>query len=162
MAERRTWDKKRGLGRQKIFEVRRLHCDATFLDEFLTPEFCVDQNLFVTKEDGRPVPSKAVIPSREFNEIKQLLLFQFTNGGKPVIEVTDGNHSNRKELLLTHKHVGVDLRWDWAKEVLQSLARLWCRPVHLATHHGSRQVVLSHDGKESSETAIEAPASVAS
>jgi stage V sporulation protein R len=162
MAERRSWDKKLGLGRQKIFEVRRLHCDATFLDEFLTPEFCADQNLFVTMKEGRPVPSKAVIPSREFNEIKQSLLFQFTNGGRPVIEVTDGNFENRSELLLTHKHVGVDLRWDWAKEVLQNLSRLWCRPVHLTTYRGSRQLLLSHDGKGPSEKAIEAPASAAS
>ncbi|HQR66904.1 MAG TPA: translocation/assembly module TamB domain-containing protein, partial [Thermoanaerobaculia bacterium] len=33
---KRDWDKKTGLGRQKIFEVRRIHNDLTFIDEFLT------------------------------------------------------------------------------------------------------------------------------
>ena len=29
-----------GLGRKKIFEVRKLYNDVTFIDEFFTPEFC--------------------------------------------------------------------------------------------------------------------------
>ena len=39
--KKRNWDKKLGLGRQKIFEVRRIHNDITFIDTFLTPEFCM-------------------------------------------------------------------------------------------------------------------------
>ena len=34
---KRKWDKQLGLGRQKIFEVRRVHNDITFIDTFLTP-----------------------------------------------------------------------------------------------------------------------------
>ena len=40
MEARRDWNKDTGLGRQKIFEVRRIHNDITFIDTFLTPEFC--------------------------------------------------------------------------------------------------------------------------
>ena len=36
----RNWDKRLGLGRQKIFEVRKLYNDVTFIDEFFTEEFC--------------------------------------------------------------------------------------------------------------------------
>ena len=35
-----------GLGREKIFEVRRVHNDLTFVDEFLTFDFCKRHNLF--------------------------------------------------------------------------------------------------------------------
>ena len=38
--ERRHWDKRLGLGREKIFEVRKHYNDVTFIDEFLTLEFC--------------------------------------------------------------------------------------------------------------------------
>ena len=31
---------------KKIFEVRRIHNDITFIDTFLTPEFCVEHKLF--------------------------------------------------------------------------------------------------------------------
>ena len=40
LESKRKWDKELGLGRQKIFEVRRVHNDITFIDTFLTPEFC--------------------------------------------------------------------------------------------------------------------------
>src|SRR5262249_44793563 len=46
LEKRRKWDKKLGLGRQKIFEVRRVHNDITFIDTFLTPEFCQQHKMF--------------------------------------------------------------------------------------------------------------------
>jgi len=35
-----------GRGRKKIFEVCRVHSDITFIDTFLTPEFCMEHKLF--------------------------------------------------------------------------------------------------------------------
>ncbi len=159
MAERNNWDREMGLGREKIFEVRRVHSDATFLDEFLTPEFCQEQRLFVSREDAKT--NKPMVSSREFGEIKQALLFQFTNGGRPVIEIVDANYANRGELLLQHRHVGVDLRWDWAKEVLEQTVLLWRRPVRLQTIRGGKVVRLGHDGKECTEESIEPVAQTA-
>jgi len=157
MAERTNWDRKTGLGREKIFEVRRVHCDATFLDEFLTAEFCIEQQLFVSRED--PKSKRTVVDTRGFDQVKQALLFQFTNGGRPVIEVLDANYANRGELLLVHRHVGVDLRWDWAKEVLKELNLLWRRPVRLETKRGDKPVRLGCDGDDVSEEALEQAAS---
>src|SRR5678816_1181837 len=37
---KKNWDLRLGLGREKVFEVRALYNDVTFIDEFLTPEFC--------------------------------------------------------------------------------------------------------------------------
>jgi spore cortex formation protein SpoVR/YcgB (stage V sporulation) len=96
-----------------------------------------------------------VISTREFNQIKQALLFQFTNGGKPVIELVDSNFANRSELLLRHRHVGVDLRWDWAKEVLESLTLLWRRPVRLETIRKDKPTRLGHDGENPTEESVE-------
>jgi stage V sporulation protein R len=149
MAERNGWDKQVGRGREKIFQVRRVHCDATFLDEFLTPEFCLEHQLFVSKQD--PKTQRTEVSSREFNEVKQAILFQFTNGGRPVIELVDANFANRGELCLVHRHVGVDLRWDWAQEVLENLTKLWKRPVRLETKRGTRAVRLGHDGENATE-----------
>jgi len=160
MAERSNWDRHAGLGLRKIFEVHRIHCDATFLDEFLTPEFCVEQRLFVTKED--PATRQPIFSSRQFSEIKQALLFHFTNGGRPVIELVDSNYANRGELLLRHRHVGVDLRWDWAGEVLENLTLLWRRPVRLETVRKGKAVRLAHDGDSASEEDLEQVAAVKS
>jgi len=153
MAQRINWDRKLGLGRQKIFQVRSVHCDATFLDEFLTAEFCLEQKLFVTKDEGKA--KKQMVSSREFNEVKQALLQQFTNGGRPVIEIVDANFDNRGELQLMHRHLGIDLRIDWAREVLENVALLWRRPVRLDTRRGKKAIRLCHDGTKASEELLD-------
>ncbi len=148
MAKRRHWNKDLGLGRQKIFEVRRVHNDITLIDSFLTPEFCVDHKLFAFAYQEQM--GQYVIESRDFQKIKQRLLFSLTNFGKPWITVVDGNYRNRGELLLKHEYNGVDLRTDLAAEVLPSLQALWSRPVHLRTVVDNKPTLLSFDGSEHS------------
>jgi stage V sporulation protein R len=148
MEKRRRWNKDLGLGREKIFEVRRVHNDITLIDSFLTPEFCVEHNLFAYAYQEQM--GQYVIESREFQKIKQRLLFSLTNFGKPWITVVDGNYRNRGELLLRHAYNGVDLRVDLAAEVLPSLQALWSRPVHLRTVIENKPTLLSFDGTEHS------------
>ena len=47
--ERKNWDKKTGLGRDKIFEIRKIYNDVTFIDEFLSEDFCVRNKMHVLK-----------------------------------------------------------------------------------------------------------------
>ncbi len=144
--ERRNWDRRTGLGRDKIFEVRRIHNDVTFVDEFLTPEFVVDHQLYAFGFNTRR--GRFEIETRQFEEVKTKLLGQLTNAGQPVIAVVDDNHQNRGELLLRHEHHGVDLRVDWAREVLAALVRIWKRPVEIHTVVEKRPTALRHDGKQ--------------
>ena len=118
-------------GREKIFEVRSLYNDITFIDEFLTPEFAEEQGLFSFHWSNQKQSFQ--VKSREFKEVKEKLLTQLTNHGNPFIYVVDPNHKNRGELLLEHQHKGVDLRKDYAELALKALHRLWKRPVCLKT-----------------------------
>jgi stage V sporulation protein R len=88
---------------------------------------------------------------REFRKVKEKLLHMLTNFGQPVIAVEDGNHDNRGELLLVHKHDGVDLKLDYARDTLKHLQALWRRPVNLATKLDGRGTLLRFDGKEHSD-----------
>ena len=117
---KKNWDLRLGLGREKIFEVRALYNDVTFIDEFLTPEFAIEHKLFTFGWSSRN--DRFEIESREFKEVKEKLLFQLTNFGNPFIYVEDANYENRGELLLRHEHRGVDLRPDYARETLTR----WC------------------------------------
>ena len=146
---RATWDKALGLGREKIFEVRRLYCDVTFIDEFLTPEFCARHLLYAFDFDRRR--GQYVISSRKFEAVKQKLLFGLTNFGQPVIEAVDANHDNRGELLLAHRHEGVDLDLPEAQDTLKNLCTIWSRPVHIETVIEEKKVLLSYNGKEHSQ-----------
>jgi stage V sporulation protein R len=88
------------------------------------------------------------IESREFKQVKEKLLFQLTNFGNPFIYVDDANFENRGELLLRHDHQGVDLKIDYAREVMAALVRVWKRPVNVLTKTEEKQVMLRYDGKE--------------
>jgi stage V sporulation protein R len=145
---KKNWDLRLGLGREKVFEVRALYNDVTFIDEFLTPEFAIEHKMFTFNWSNRN--DRFEIDTREFRAVKEKLLAQLTNFGNPFIYVEDGNYENRGELLLTHEHRGVDLRADYAKETLNSLVRVWRRPVCIATHTDSKKVLLRYDGKDHS------------
>lgn len=142
--KRRAWDKKMGLGRKKIFEVRRVHNDITFIETFLTPEFCQEHKLFSFAFHEQA--DQYVIESREFEQIKQRLLFSLTNFGKPWIYVVDGNYRNRGELLLRHQHNGIDLRLDRAADTLANIQFIWGRPVNLQTVIDNQPSMLVYDG----------------
>lgn len=146
LAAKRDWDKKLGLGRKKIFEVRRTHNDVTFIDTFLTEEFCREHRLFSFAYNSRE--QQYEIESRNFETVKERLLFRLTNHGRPFITVEDGNYRNRKELLLRHEFLGAELKTDYARGVLENLFKLWSRPVHVATVIDDRPMLLSYDGTE--------------
>jgi stage V sporulation protein R len=151
-AERRTWDRKLGLGRQKLFEVRQIYNDVGFIDTFLTPEFARRHKLFSYKYN--PSTKEYVIDSREFDDVKRQLLFSLTNFGQPVVVVQDANYRNRGELLLRHAHEGVDLKLDWAMETLENIFRVWTRPVHLETVVEDEPTRFSFDGEEHTERTL--------
>lgn len=143
---KQNWDTGAGLGREKIFEVRRIHNDLTFIDAFLTPEFCYEHKMFsyAYNEDTETYD----IESREFLQIKHRLLNSLTNMGRPFIQVRDGNYKNRGELFLEHQYQGVGLRLDHARDTLMNLHRLWQRPVHIETYIRDVPSILSYDGHE--------------
>jgi len=148
MRAKQHWDLRLGLGFKKILQVRALYNDVTFLDEFLTPEFCRKHKLFSFGYNQRN--ERYEIESREFRQVKERMLFQLTNFGNPFIYVDDANFENRGELLLRHDHQGVDLRIDYAREVLGALVRVWKRPVNVLTKQEDKPVMLRYDGKEHS------------
>jgi stage V sporulation protein R len=152
MELKRRWDKKLGLGREKLFEVRRLYSDVTFIDEFMTPEFCQEHRLFIYAYNISS--DQMEIASREFEKIKKQFLFQLTNFGNPTINVVDGNYKNRGELLLKHSHEGVDLRHDYAKATLENLNKVWRRPVGIETVVEGVPTRIIFDGNEAREERI--------
>ena len=128
---RSEWNTDAGLGHKKLFEVRKIHNDITFIDEFLDEDFCHKTKMFLY--DYEPRSGRYVISSRDFKAIKSQFLKQLTNFGQPRIEVVDGNFRNRGEMLLTHLHEGVDLKHEHTLETLKNLHKIWTRPVHIET-----------------------------
>ena len=139
-------------GRAKLFEVRRVHSDVTFVDNFLTEEFCERHQFFLYRYN----PQRGVyeIASREFPVIKRTMLFKLTNMGQPRLEVVDADFRGKQGLLLRHLHDGVDLEVDEAKDTLAAVFKVWQRPVHAWTVVEGQHRLLSFDGHEHKEANI--------
>jgi stage V sporulation protein R len=153
MDAKREWDRRLGLGRQKIFEVRKLYNDVTFLDEFFTLEFCLDQKFYTFGFSERS--GNWEIMSRDFKKVKDTLLRQLTNRGQPFIYVEDANFENRSELLLRHQHEGVDLDMGQARDTLRNLYKIWSRPVSLLTRIEGKGKILRCDDSTITEKSAE-------
>ncbi len=150
MVSKKHWDKKLGLGRQKIFEIRRSHNDITFIDEFFTEEFCEEQKLYTYSMNPRT--KRFEIKTRDWREVKEKMLAMLTNGGQPLIRVIEANYKNRGEILLKHDHQAQDLDLNFARATLQNVAAIWGRPAHLATLvDGAKRVYSFANGDFSEE-----------
>ncbi|MEM6562104.1 MAG: SpoVR family protein [Planctomycetota bacterium] len=152
VGERSRWDTGLGKGREKIFEVRRIYNDATFIDEFMTPEFIEKHRYYQYARD--PHTGQLRIVSRDPKRIKLTLLHRLTNMGRPFIYVVDGNYRNRGELYLAHRHTGADIEIKYALETLANLVRVWGRPVHLHAEIDGDEVLFSHDGEHATHQPI--------
>jgi stage V sporulation protein R len=149
LRDKANWDLRLGQGREKIFEVRRFCNDVTFIDTYLTEDFCREQKFFAY--DYNPKTGLYQISNREFRKIKTKLLYQLTNFGLPFIFVEDGNYRNRGELLLRHRYEGAELQAEYARDTLRNIQRIWHRPVNLETVIHGKARILTFDGQDFQE-----------
>jgi len=147
--KRKSWDTHEMKGLEKLFEVRRTKNDIEFFREFLTDDFIRDNLLFIFKLD--PSDNWYKIAEREPEKIRSALLSQMTNLGEPIIEVYDGNFHNSKELLLSHRYDGRELKPYERDKTLENVYALWQRPVYLKTVENEKPVIFCFNGKEHSK-----------
>ena len=140
-----NWDDKSMSGREKIFEVRQFKNDVSFVDEFLSEEFCHRHKLFVYEYNQRT--RRREIATRDFPTVKEQLLRQINNSGHPILDIVDENHGNRGELLIVHRWDLTDLQDDYARATLANIQSIWSRPVLLETQREGRVIRYCADGE---------------
>lgn len=140
--------RKPGEGMAKLFEVREMDNDVSFLRNYLTEDLCEELDLFVyelvDEEDW-------TITEKRWERVRDQLVGNMTNFGYPYIEVIDGDYDGNRELYLRHRHEGADLDMKYARKVLEYVQKLWGRPVHLETKVEEDSLVMHYDGDEHSE-----------
>ena len=137
-----------GTGREKMFEVRELDNDASFLRNYLTEELCEELDLFVYELVDE---EEWTITEKKWERVRNHLVGNMTNFGFPYIEIMDGDYNGNHELYLKHRHEGVDLDMKYGRKTLEYVHRLWGRPVHLETILDGDSLVLHYDGSEHDE-----------
>jgi stage V sporulation protein R len=144
--ERERFARPGGLGRQKIFEVRELDSDASFLRNYLTKELVEELDLYLYRfEDG-----KWVVVEKDWEKVRDTILAGMTNFGRPYIVVDDADYNRNRELYLRHCFEGQELDMGYADKTLRQVQRLWGRTVHLETVSEGKPMVLTFDGEGSS------------
>jgi stage V sporulation protein R len=137
-----------GEGREKMFEVRELDNDISFLRNYLTEQLCEDLDLFVYEllDD-----EEWTVTEKKWERVRNQLVANMTNFGFPYIEVADGDYDDNRELYLKHKHEGVDLDVKYARKTMEYVHKLWGRQIHLETVLDGEPIVMHYDGKEHTE-----------
>jgi len=117
----------------KLFEVREVERDASFLRRYLTEELMRELNLFEYKSRGNDQVVTRVADQDNWRQIKDTLIQNVGTGSIPVIKVENSDYNSNRTLLLKHHHDGRDLQLDYAEKTLQYIQQLWTHDVAMET-----------------------------
>lgn len=146
--EQEEFGRQPGGGRAKIFEVRELDNDVSFLRNYLTEDLCEELDLFVYELVEE---TDWTVTEKRWERVRDQLVANMTNFGMPYIEVTDGDYNRARELYLRHRYEGAELDQRYARKVLEYVFRLWGRPVYLETVVDDESTVWKYDGSQHTE-----------
>jgi stage V sporulation protein R len=132
-----------GGGREKMFEVRELESDISFLRNYLTKELVLREDMYLFQKQGRDYK----IIDKEWTKVRDQLVNMRVNGGFPYITVNDGDYMRNGELYLKHSYEGIELDLKYLEKVLPYIYTLWGRAVHLESVVENRPMLFSYDGR---------------
>jgi stage V sporulation protein R len=130
-------------GREKIFEVREVERDASFIRRYLTEDLIRELNLFEYQSRGGDQVVARVADADNWRAIKETLIRNVGTGTVPVINIEDADYNNNRVLFLRHHHDGRDLQLEYAEKTLRYLHMIWGREVVLGTEINGKPSLLS-------------------
>lgn len=142
--EQRTFGRKPGQGRKKIFEVREMDNDSSFIRNYLHKELVDELDLYLFQKKGQDY----TITDKHWEHVRDQLIKLRINGGFPYLMVEDGDYLRRGELLIKHYFEELELDVKYVEKTLPYVYYLWGRPVHLQTKIENKDVMFSYDGRK--------------
>lgn len=129
-------------GREKMFEVREMNTDISFIRNYLTKELVEEMDLYIFRKVDRDWR----ITDKEWEKVRDGIVGNLVNGGFPYIVVTDGDYEKTGQLYLTHQYEGVELDMKYLEKALPYVYHIWQKKVHLETRINDKPVLFSYDG----------------
>jgi stage V sporulation protein R len=130
-------------GREKIFEVREIESDTSFIRNYLNKDLVYREDLYLFQKQGKEYK----VIDKDWTHVRDQLVNMRVNGGFPYITVYDGDYVKNGELYLKHHFEGIELDVKYLEKVLPYTYQLWGRAVHLETMIENKAVVFTFDGK---------------
>ena len=137
---------------QKIFEVRTLERDSSFIRRYLNFDLCREMNLLEFEEQDRYYVVTEVADEEGWRNIRNRFADTVGMGSIPKIIVKDTKKRDNT-LLLKHVFDGRELDATNTFETLKYVSRLWGGKVVLETvmNKSEKKIICSSDGKISLE-----------
>ncbi|RHW34706.1 SpoVR family protein [Lysinibacillus yapensis] len=139
-----------GSGREKIFEVREIESDLSFIRNYLTKELVEQEDMYLFEKKGTDYK----ITDKDYRNVRDQLVSMRVNGGFPYIVVENGDYLRNGELYLKHGFEGMELDPHYLEHVLPYIYQLWGRPVHIETYVENKPVLYTYDGKRNYRKAL--------
>ena len=149
--EQERFGRQSGMGRQKIFEVRELDNDVSFLRNYLTKDLVKELDLYIYKKEG----DEWVIVEKNWEKVRDGIVASLTNFGYPYLVIDNGDYRGNSELYIKHLFEGQELDLVYAEKTLQHVYQLWGRPVHLETVYEDKRILLTYDGERNTKSTLE-------
>ena len=137
-------------GREKMFEVREVESDISFIRNYLTKDLVKQEDLYLFEKKG----NEYKISDKDYENVRDQLVSMRVNGGFPYIEVVNGDYLRNGELYLVHGYEGMELDPHYLENVLKYIYQLWGRPVHAETYNEEKQTLYTYDGKKNYKRTI--------
>jgi stage V sporulation protein R len=135
-------------GREKMFEIREMENDVSFLRNYLTEHLVEELDMYIYRREG----DQWVIVEKDWRKVRDAMVASMTNFGYPVINIVDGDFRRNRELYLKHEFDGRELDVNYAHKTLRYLYLLWGRPVHIESVMEGKTTILAFDGEKESIT----------
>jgi stage V sporulation protein R len=134
---------KPGSGREKMFEVREIESDISFLRNYLTKDLVMREDMYLFQKQGREYK----VVDKAWEQVRDQLVSMRVNGGFPYLSVTDGDYLKNGELYIQHGYEGIELDIKYLEKVLPYIHQLWGRKCHIETIVEGRAMLYTYDGK---------------
>jgi len=133
-------------GSEKIFEVREVERDTSFLRRYLTEDLIRELDIFQYEARGEDYVVSKVADDEGWRQVKETLIKNVGTNSIPVIRVEDADFGQTRTLYLKHYHDGRDLHLEYAEKTIAYLHRLWGREVVIETTlDGKRSLLCCND-----------------
>ncbi|EEG78883.1 SpoVR family protein [Dethiobacter alkaliphilus] len=141
-------------GRDKIFEVRGMERDASFIRKYLTEEICRELNLFEYAKKGSFYIIEEIADDKGWKSIRDTIANSVGMSSMPSIQVVEMSQRDRT-LKLNHDFDGRELELRYAYETLKHLATLWDGKIQLTTIiNNAEKVIVCDENKKVTMTGV--------
>ncbi|MGP4038386.1 SpoVR family protein [Gracilibacillus sp. D59] len=131
-----------GTGREKIFEVREIESDISFMRNYLTKDLVEKEDLYLFQKQG---PEYKIV-DKNWEDVRDQLISSRLNGGFPYLTVDNGDYLRNGELYIRHHYEGVELDVRYLEKTLPYIYQLWGRDVHIETVMEDKECLFSCNG----------------